>query len=296
MTPNKEGQEDGQHSTNAPLADVTETPESPVLLSADAAEQGPRTAAFFDVDNTIIRGASSFYLAKALYRRGFFRTRDILVFALKQAKYLMWGENSADIADVRSRALLLMKGHSVAEVLAVGEEVYDQVLANRIYDGTKKLLDQHIAAGHQVWLVTATPSEVGNLIARRLGATGALTTQVASEGGYYTGELVGDMMHGEAKAENISRLAAEKNINLAGSFAYGDSTNDIPLLKSVGNPCAINPDTRMRRHAQEVGWPTRDFRNKRRNARRGIQTASVTGGVWVAALLAKRLKNKLSGK
>ncbi len=262
---------------------------TPELLSAQASTQGPTVAAFFDVDNTIIRGASAFHLAKALYRRGFFRTRDIIVFGIKQLRYVMFGENKNDIDQIRSRALSLMKGHSVAEVIAVGEEVYDQVLANRIYPGTKKLLDQHIAAGHQVWLVTATPTEVGSLIARRLGATGALATNAESHEGYYTGRLVGDMMHGNAKSAAVRALSAEYAIDLNQSFAYGDSTNDIPLLNTVGNPCAINPDARLRKHAQEVGWPTRDFRGKRKAAKRSLTTASWTGGAWVLALVIKRL-------
>lgn len=286
---------DPTHTNPEPTRNITSVvqPEqdlpAPALLSAQAAEQGPRIAAFFDVDNTIIRGASSFHLAKALYRRGFFKTRDIIVFAIKQARYLVYGESKKDIDEVRARALTLMKGHSVAEVIAVGEEVYDQVLANRIYEGTKKLLEQHLAAGHQVWLVTATPAEVGDLIARRLGATGALTTHVESFEGFYTGRLVGEMMHGEAKSTGVKKLAAKQNIKLAESFAYGDSMNDVPLLNTVGNPCAINPDARIRKHAQIVGWPTRDFRAKNKVAKRSITTASFTGGIWVIALVLKRV-------
>lgn len=276
-------------SPDTELALPVSEPKAPVLLSASAAEQGPRIAAFFDVDNTIIRGASAFHLGKALYRRGFFRTRDIITFIFKQARYVSFGENNKDIDDVRSRALSLMKGHSVAEVLAIGEEVYDQVLANRIYDGTKKLLEQHIHAGHQVWLVTATPSEIGDLIARRLGVTGALTTHAEEHEGFYTGRLVGEMMHGAAKANAVQELSTTQNIKLESSFAYGDSMNDVPLLNTVGNPCAINPDARLRKHAQVIGWPTRDFRGKRKVAKRSLTTVSFTGALWVAALVFKRI-------
>ena len=271
----------------------TTQPAAPAALSSGSeAVTSSCIAAFFDVDNTIIRGASAFHLAKALYRRGFFRTGDLIAFGIKQARYLLFGENSQDIDQIRSRALSLMKGHAVAEVVAVGEQVYDQVLANRIYPGTKKLLDQHIAAGHQVWLVTATPFEIGSLIARRLGATGALATNAESEGGFYTGRLLGDMMHGKTKALGVQGLAEEHQLDLSQSYAYGDSMNDVPLLNTVGNPCAINPDSRLRKHSQEVGWPTRDFRGKRRVAKRGITTASWTGGIWVLGLIIKRLRAK----
>ncbi|WP_435299319.1 HAD family hydrolase [Timonella sp. A28] len=270
------------------------SPRAPHEPAQPETGSAPQAAAFFDVDNTIIRGASAFHLAKALYKQGFFRTRDIITFGLKQTKYVLFGENTRDIDTLRSRALDLMSGHSVAEVITVGEDVYDQVLAHRIYPGTKTLLDAHIAAGHQVWLVTATPIEIGALIARRLGATGALATIAEHDAsGYYTGRLVGDMMHGAAKSRGVHHLAKEHNLDLEASYAYGDSTNDIALLNTVGNPCAINPDARLRRHAQEVGWPIREFRGKRRVAKRGITTASWTGLIWVVALVAKRTLAKI---
>jgi HAD superfamily hydrolase (TIGR01490 family) len=242
-------------------------------------------AAFFDVDNTIIRGASSFYLARALWQRGFFRKRDIINFAFQQARYRTFGESTEQIDEVRSRALYLMTGHSVAEVIAIGEDVYDQVLVQRIFPGTQKLLDAHLEAGHQVWLVTATPMEIGELIARRLGATGALGTVAEHENGFYTGRLVGDMMHGQAKANAVEKLAEELGLDLEASSAYGDSMNDVPLLSTVGHPCAINPDPRLRMHARTIGWPVREFRGHRRAATRGIRTASWAGVAWATGLV-----------
>nr|WP_307843955.1 HAD-IB family hydrolase [Sanguibacter suaedae] len=259
---------------------VEPTPEEP------AAGLSP-VAAFFDVDNTIIRGASSFHLAMGLYRRGFFRKRDIVNFFFQQARYLAFGESRQQIDEVRSRALHLMTGHSVAEVVAIGEEVYDQVLALRIFPGTQRLLDAHLSAGHQVWLVTATPVEIGDLIARRLGADGALGTVAEHDDGFYTGRLVGDMMHGQAKADAVLALAERLGLDLAASSAYGDSMNDVPLLSTVGNPCPINPDPRLRRHAKTVGWPVREFRGRRRAAKRGLKTASWAGVAWAGGLVAR---------
>ena len=136
------------------------------------------------------------------------------------------------------------------------------MLLLRIYPGTQRLLDEHIAAGHSVWLVTATPREISEIIARRLGVTGALGTIAEHKDGYYTGRLVGDMLHGRAKAEAVRALATDNGIDLADSYAYGDSTNDVPILSEVGFPCAINPDRRLRRYAAEVGWPVREFRTR----------------------------------
>jgi HAD superfamily hydrolase (TIGR01490 family) len=253
------------------------------------AEQRP-VAAFFDVDNTIIRGASSFHLAVGLYRRGFFRKRDLLRFGAHQARYRLLGENKSQIDDVRQRALEIMRGHSVAEVTAIAEDIYDEVLCLRIYPGTQRLLDEHVAAGHGVWLVTATPIEIASLLARRLGATGGIGTVAEHAGGYYTGRLVGDMLHGEAKAAAVRELARAQGIDLEASYAYGDSLNDVPILSAVGRPCAINPEARLRRYCAEVGWPVREFRGRRRTARRSVNAASLAGAAWAAALALRSVR------
>lgn len=258
------------------------------------ADRPRATAAFFDVDNTIIRGASSFHLARALYQRRFFGTVDIVRFAVHQARYLLFGEDVGQIDAVRQRALSLIAGRSVAEVTAVGEEVYDTVLQLRIYPGTRRLLDEHLAAGDEVWLVTATPVEIGALIARRLGATGCLGTVAEHADGFYTGRLVGDLMHGEAKSAAVRELAEREGIDLAASYAYGDSLNDLPMMHAVGHPCPINPDTRLRRHARDVGWPIREFRTRsRRVAGRGVKTASWAGAAWVVGLVLRSLQRSL---
>nr|WP_182114297.1 HAD-IB family hydrolase [Actinotalea sp. JY-7876] len=259
-------------------------------------EADARTAAFFDLDNTIIRGASAFHLAVGLRRRGFFGTKDLVTFALHQAHYLMFGEDVEKIDQVRSRALSIVAGKSVAEIAAIGEEVWDEVLSLRIFPGTQALLNRHLEAGHQVWIITASPVEIGELIGRRLGVTGALGTVAEHRDGFYTGRLVGDLLHGRAKESAVAELARREDIDLARSYAYGDSTNDVPILSSVGHPVAINPDARLRRHARKVGWPVREFRGRRRTAaRRSMYTASGAGAAWVAGLILRAVRRQLRG-
>lgn len=241
------------------------------------------SAAFFDVDNTIIRGASSYHLARELHRRGMVRRRDIAFFAAHGVYYFVFGENKAHIDRVRARALSIIAGHSVAQMLAIAEEVYEQVLRHRIFPGARDLIDQHLKAGDQVWVVTAAPREVGELVARRLGLTGVLGTVAEQREGIYTGALVGDMMHGQHKAAGVRSIAEREGLDLALCAAYGDSTHDIPMLRTVGHPCAINPDPRLRLFAADIGWPVRDFRRRRRNVRSGLRTASLTGAVWALA-------------
>jgi len=250
-------------------------------------------AAFFDVDNTVIRGASAFHIARGLKQRGYFRTRDLHRFGWEQVKYLVLGESQEQMKAVRSEALSIIKGWSVAEMAQIAEEVYDEILAMRVFPGTKALIDEHRAQGHQVWFVTASPVEVGRLIARRLKATGALGTVPEHKGGYYTGRLVGDLLHGEAKAVAVNELAARIGLKLEDCFAYGDSMNDAPMLSAVGHPCAINPDGRLRRQAKRLGWPIQDFRGRNPNGRRSIVRASVTGFVWIVITVTRSIGHTL---
>lgn len=257
---------------------------------ARQADPPARVAAFFDVDNTVVRGASAFHIARGLRRRGYFRVRDIIGFAWEQAKYLIMGETDEQIDRIRNGGLSLMRGWSVAEMTAIGEEIYDEMLALRIFPGTKALIDEHLAQGHEVWFVTASPSIVGRIIAKRLGATGALGTELEHKGGYYTGGLVGDLLHGPAKALAVKDLAERNDLDLAASFAYGDSMNDVPMLSEVGHPCAINPDRRLRRHARTAGWPIEDFRGRKSNGRKSILRSSATGFAWVLMAVLRGLK------
>lgn len=263
---------------------------------------GSQIAAFFDVDNTLIRGASAYYLARELYRRDFFSARDI-VFAARQATwYNLFGEDLDRVNQVRERALQAIRGHAVAEVISIGEEVYAEVLEPRIMAGPHAILQEHLRAGHEVWLVTATPQEISDHIAAHLGATGSLGTRAEHVDGIYTGRLSAPFLHGQAKAEAARELAAERGLDLAASYAYGDSFNDVHILGSVGYPVAINPERHLRRHAQEHGWEIRDFdspRSRRYRQRlvgskagRRRRLASAAGAVWVASAVWRSLRSR----
>lgn len=216
-------------------------------------------AAFFDVDNTIIRGAAVFHLAVGLFRRGVVTPSRVLRWGVHEVRFRTFGENREAIDSVRAGALEVITGHSVDEMRGLAEDIYDEVLHLRIFPGARRLLDDHLAAGHEVWLVTAGPDDVADLIARRLGVTGAIGTVIEKRDGRYTGRLVGEMLHGDVKAAALERLAHRERIDLASSYAYGDSIHDVAALSLVGHPVAINPDRRLRRHATRVGWPVHDF-------------------------------------
>ena len=238
----------------------------------------PRAAAFFDVDNTIIQGASIFHLARGLYRRDFFTTRDLLGAAWKQAYFRLVGvEDPEHVAEARNSALSFIAGHTVAELEELGEEIFDEGMAAKIWPGTRALAQMHLDQGQRVWLVTAAPVEIARVIARRLGLTGAMGTVSEHENGVYTGRLVGDMLHGPAKGEAVRALAEREGLDLAACSAYSDSYNDLPMLSLVGDPCAINPDAKLRAHARAHGWRVRDYRTGRKAARAGLRAAAAAG-------------------
>ena len=246
--------------------------------TALATPADPTAAAFFDVDNTLMQGASIFHLARGLHRRKFFTTREIASAAWKQAYFRIVGvEDPAHVAQTRSSALSFISGHTVQELEELGEEIFDEVMAHRIWPGTRALAQMHLDEGQRVWLVTAAPIEIAQIIARRLGLTGALGTVAEHEDGVYTGRLVGEMLHGPAKGEAVKALAEREGLDLAACSAYSDSYNDLTMLSLVGDPCAVNPDARLRAYARHQGWRIRDYRTGRKAARVGLMAAAVTG-------------------
>ncbi|WP_155055351.1 HAD family hydrolase [Streptomyces blattellae] len=261
-------------------------PEFPVLGDDKA-------AAFFDLDNTVMQGAALFHFGRGLYKRKFFETRDLAKFAWQQAWFRLAGvEDPEHMQDARDSALSIVKGHRVAELMTIGEEIYDEYLADRIWPGTRALAQAHLDAGQKVWLVTAAPVEIATVIARRLGFTGALGTVSESVDGVYTGKLVGEPLHGPAKAEAVRALATAESLDLTRCAAYSDSHNDIPMLSLVGHPYAINPDTKLRKHARDLDWRLRDYRTGRKAAKVGIPAAAgvgaVAGGTAAAIALTRR--------
>jgi HAD superfamily hydrolase (TIGR01490 family) len=246
--------------------------------TALATPADPRAAAFFDLDNTMMQGASIFYLARGMHRRKFFTTREIASAAWKQAYFRVVGVEDPDhVAKTRASALSFIAGHTVAELEDLGEEIFDEAMAHRIWPGTRALAQLHLDEGQRVWLVTAAPIEIASIIARRLGLTGALGTVAEHLDGVYTGRLVGDMLHGPAKGEAVKALAAREGLDLAVCSAYSDSFNDLTMLSLVGDPCAVNPDAKLRAYAKQQGWRIRDYRTGRKAARAGLVAAAVAG-------------------
>ena len=273
-------------AASAAAAEVTGPP---------AAEPDPTAAAFFDVDNTMMMGASLFWFARGLAARKYFTTRDMARFVWQQAKFRVAGsESPEDMQTIRESALAFVADRPVAEIVSASEEIYDELMADRIWSGTRLLAQKHLDAGQRVWLVTATPVELASIIAHRLGLTGALGTVAEVKDGKYTGRLVGELMHGEAKAEAVRALAEREGLDLTRCTAYSDSANDLPMLSLTGTAVAVNPDTELRAIARSRGWTIRDFRTGRKAAKLGVPTVAAAGlaGGLVGGAVALRRREK----
>ena len=257
--------------------------------------EDPTAGAFFDVDNTLIRGASIYYFARGLAARDMFGPRDLARVAWGQVYFRLRGaENSEHINALRQAALTFVAGHKVTDIISLSEEIFDETMADRVWEGTRELAQGHLRAGQRVWLVTATPVELASVISQRLGLTGALGTVAESADGVYTGRLVGGLLHGEAKAAAVASLAEREGLDLARCSAYSDSSNDLPMLQLVGHPNAVNPDTELRAEARRRGWPVHDFRSGRKVTLVALPTAAGVGAVagGIAAGLALHRKHQ----
>lgn len=290
----------GEASADAAVAMESESAERPAPetdlvppppLANATAPPDLTAAAFFDVDNTMMMGASIFHFARGLAARKYFTTSDLTDFAWQQVKFRVGGRESKDnVQNSREQALSFVAGRTVGELNEISEEIYDELMADKIWAGTRALAQMHLDAGQRVWLVTATPVELATIIARRLGLTGALGTVAEQVDGVYTGRLVGDLLHAHAKAHAVRALAAREGLNLRRCTAYSDSQNDVPMLSVVGTAVAVNPDAGLRDVARQRSWEIRDFRTGRKAAKIGVPSVLGAGAAAgaVAAGMAYR--------
>jgi HAD superfamily hydrolase (TIGR01490 family) len=214
-----------------------------------------RTAAFFDLDRTLIRGSANFPLAVAAFRAGYVPPRDLLRDAVQAAAFVLRGADDARSAALRERILRAVAGHQAADVVALGRQVVPRLTA-AVLPEARAALERHAAAGQDRIIVSASPVELVSALADALGLEGAIGTRSEIMDGRYTGRLAGPFCYGAGKVAETVRLAAERGYDLAGSTAYSDAVSDLPFLEAVGSPVAINPDRELRAVARARGWRT----------------------------------------
>jgi HAD superfamily hydrolase (TIGR01490 family) len=251
-------------------------------------------AAFFDLDKTLIPGSSLFLLARGLYDRDMFRVRDLARWGWGQLMFRLRGESTRDMDRSRESTLEWVKGRSREELMQWGREIAAERILPIVYEDIVRVIEGHRERGDLTYLVTAAPIEIAQTIANELKMHGAVgTVSEVNEYGYYTGRLVGDIMHGPAKATAVAEMAKEQNLDLSECAAYSDSINDLPLLESVGFPHAVNPELELRRIALNRGWPIHELRTRRRALLIGIPAglggvALFSSGLAIGAALERR--------
>jgi HAD superfamily hydrolase (TIGR01490 family) len=218
----------------------------------------PRTAAFFDLDKTVIAKSSTVTFSRSFYQGGLINRRAVLRTAYAQFLYLVGGADHEQTERMREYLSALCRGWNVAQVKEIVAETLHQVIDPIIYDEAASLIEQHHAAGRDVVIVSTSGSEVVEPIGQLLGADRVVATRMVIEDGRYTGE-VDYYAYGPTKAEAVRELAASEGYDLERCYAYSDSITDVPMLESVGHPHAVNPDRALRKEAAARSWPVLAF-------------------------------------
>ena len=217
------------------------------------------TAAFIDIDNTLLHGSSLFYLGWGAWRHGYFSVGHLPRFLVAGLRYHWTRKERVD--DVRQWgdfATTFIAGRDADEIHRTAGWIYEGLVADLVDESIVALARGHLDRGEEVWLASTTPQGMATLMAERLGFTGGLGSLAEVTNSRYTGRMAGPILHGPAKAEAVVHLARQRGLDLGRSHAYSDSIHDLPLLCSVGNPHVVRPNAALRRHALQNGWPVHE--------------------------------------
>jgi HAD superfamily hydrolase (TIGR01490 family) len=248
-----------------------------------------RSAAFFDLDKTVIAKSSALAFGKPFYRDGLITRRDVIKAAYAQLIFKVGGADDQQMARIRDYVAELCKGWKVEQVRQIVEEALGELITPYVYAEATALIEEHRAAGRDVVLVSASGDEMVRPIGELLGVTDVIATRMVVADGAYSGE-VAFYAGGTHKVTAVKELAAREGYDLADSYAYSDSVSDVPLLESVGHPTAVNPDRGLRRVAAERGWPMLEFRHpiplgRRLRDRPAVPVAAAAIGVGVGVAI-----------
>ena len=219
-----------------------------------------RTAAFFDLDKTIIAKSSTLAFSKPFFNQGLLNRRAVLKSRYAQFIFLLSGADHDQMDRMRTHMTNMCTGWDVAQVKSIIDETLHDIVTPLVFAEAADLIAAHKLCGRDVVLVSASGEEIVAPIARALGATHAMATRMVVEDGKYTGE-VAFYCYGEGKVQAIRELAAREGYPLEHCYAYSDSITDLPMLEAVGHPSVVNPDRSLRREATERGWPVLMFSN-----------------------------------
>lgn len=234
------------------------------------------SAAFFDLDRTLISGASAFPFGVEAWRQGLATRGDILKWGIAALSFLITGDKGDGVSmDIRGEFLARIEGASVSDLDLIGQAILPK-LASRVRPESRKLVAMHHDAGRDTWIVSASPHAIVEPLAASLGMTGAIGTEGEVVEGRFTGKLGGPFIYGPGKAQAIEKLASDRGYDLHLSYAYSDSISDLPMMELVGHPVAVNPDSELGAIARDRGWPIVIFARKTKRAMAYSGVAAMT--------------------
>ncbi|WP_433054799.1 HAD family hydrolase [Dactylosporangium sp. CS-033363] len=257
-----------------------------------------RSAAFFDLDKTVIAKSSALAFGRPFYRDGLISRRDVIKGAYAQLIFRVGGgSDEQTMARTRDYLAALVKGWRAEQVRQIVRETLDELINPYIYAEAALLIEEHRAAGRDVVLVSTSGDEMVRPIGEQLGITDIIATRMnVGDDGCYTGEI-DFYAAGPNKVVAVKELAAERDYDLANCYAYSDSVTDAGLLSLVGHPTAVNPDRGLRRVAVERGWPMLEFRHpiplsKRLRDRPAVPVAAAALGLGAVVAIGIALYSK----
>jgi len=248
-----------------------------------------RSAAFFDLDKTVIAKSSALAFGRPFYRDGLITRRDMVKAAYAQLVFRLGGADEQQMARIRDHVADLCKGWRVDQVSQIVNETLHELISPYVYAEAAALIDEHRAEGRDIVVVSTSGEEMVRPIVEQLGVRDVIATRMVVEDGRYTGE-VAYYAAGPTKAEAVRELAKDRDYDLGSSYAYSDSISDVPLLETVGHANVVNPDRSLRRVAAERGWPVLEFRHpvpmsRRLRDRPAVPVAAAALGIGVGVAI-----------
>jgi len=236
-----------------------------------------------------MEGSSAFQFVRAAYKAGLLGRRQLLSDAWANVRFRLRGSTDEDTHALRDRISKSLEGVRVRDLERLGADVLAGILP-RIYPQMLALAHEHQDEGRRVYIVTAASRELAEILARVLVLDGAIGSQFSEvNDGVYTGRPTGLFIYARDKARAIEELAGREAIDLCASYAYSDSVSDLPTLRAVGHPVAVNPDPQLARVARQEGWEVLRFDRlgRRLKAAVALAGAAIAGGAGSAALAAR---------
>jgi HAD superfamily hydrolase (TIGR01490 family) len=231
----------------------TSVPATPDVPDAPATDGERRAAVFFDLDKTLVAGSSGFYWARAAAAQGLITRRRLAADGWENLKFRLHGSTDESTQRVWDRVGRMIAGQRVRDFERLSPRVLAGVLP-RVYPRMLALAWEHQDAGRPIYIVTASSQETAEMIARVLHFDGGVGAVLEVQDGHYTGRLAGPMTYREGKVTAIEQLAERDGLDLSRSWAYSDSESDLPMLRAVAHPVAVNPDRTLAAVAAEEGW------------------------------------------